>query len=65
MVADVEKLEKLDASEIDARRLNAKEVLMPKHGKKIRILCWSSQVGRERSGIPKTGTSCTRKGAQR
>ena len=35
MVADVEKLEKLDASEIDARRLNAKEVLMPKHGKEF------------------------------
>ena len=32
MVADFEELEILDASEIHARRLNAKEVLMPKNG---------------------------------
>ena len=32
MVADIEKLEKLDASEIRARRLKAKEVFMPKNG---------------------------------
>ena len=31
LVADVEELEKIDASEIYARRLNAKEVLMPKN----------------------------------
>ena len=30
MVADIEELEKMDASEIRARRLNAKEVLTPK-----------------------------------
>ena len=29
MVADIEKLEEMDASEFHARRLNAKEVLMP------------------------------------
>ena len=29
MVADTEELEKMDASEIHARRLNAKEVLTP------------------------------------
>ena len=29
MVADVEKLEEMDASELHARRLNAKEVLTP------------------------------------
>ena len=29
MVADVEELEEMDASELDARRFNAKEVLMP------------------------------------
>ena len=38
MVADIEELENLDASEIHARRLNAREVLMPKdgeHGKPV------------------------------
>ena len=30
MVADIEEMENLNASEIHARRLNAKEVLMPK-----------------------------------
>ena len=32
LVADVEELEKMDASEIYARRLNAKEVPMSKNG---------------------------------
>ena len=32
MVADIEELEKMDASEIHARRLNAKEVLTPRNG---------------------------------
>ena len=32
MVADIEELEILDASEIHARRFTAKEVLMPKSG---------------------------------
>ena len=32
MVGDVEELEKLDASEVHARRLNAKVVLIPKNG---------------------------------
>ena len=31
MVADFEELEKMDASEIHARRLNAKEVVSPKN----------------------------------
>ena len=35
MVADVEELESLDASEVRAGRLNAKEVLMPEHGKEF------------------------------
>ena len=30
MVADIEELEEMDASELHARRLNAKEVLTPK-----------------------------------
>ena len=32
MVADIEKLEKMDASEIHAGRLNAKEVITPQNG---------------------------------
>ena len=32
MIADIEELEKMDASEIHARRLNAKEVLTPMSG---------------------------------
>ena len=35
MVADVEELEEMDASELHARRLNAKEVLTPMNGEKI------------------------------
>ena len=31
MVADIEELEKMDASEIHAKRLNVKEVLRPIH----------------------------------
>ena len=46
MVADVEELENLDASELHARRLNAKEVVMPKSGDSRR---WNSQVGGKRS----------------
>ena len=33
MVADVEELEEMDASELHARRLNAKEVLTPQKNK--------------------------------
>ena len=32
MVADIEELEQMDASELHARRLNAKEVLTPMKG---------------------------------
>ena len=35
MIADIEELEKMDASEIRSRRLNAKEVLKPKTVKNI------------------------------
>ena len=35
MVADIEELEEMDASELHARRLNAKEVLTPMKGEKI------------------------------
>ena len=35
MVADIEELEKMDASEIYAKRLNAKEVIFPEENGKI------------------------------
>ena len=35
LVADIEELEQMDASEIYAKRLNAKEVLTPKSGEKF------------------------------
>ena len=35
MVVELEELEKLDAPEIHARRLNAKEVITPKDGEEI------------------------------
>ena len=35
LVADIEELEKMDASEIHAKRLNAKEVLTPMNGDKF------------------------------
>ena len=36
LVGDVEELDNLDASEIHARRLNAKEVLMPTSGEQFK-----------------------------
>ena len=38
VVADIEELEQMDASELHARRVNAKEVLTPKGGRR-----WNSQ----------------------
>ena len=35
MVADIEELEQMDASELHARRLNAKEVSTPMKGEKF------------------------------
>ena len=46
MVADIEELEEMDASELhDRRRLNAKEVLTPMKGDNFHIPCrrWNSQ----------------------
>ena len=37
MVADVEELEEMDASEIHAKRLTAKEVLTPMSGEKLKF----------------------------
>ena len=41
MVADIEELEEMDASELHARKLNAKEVLTPKM---LEISCSQSQM---------------------
>ena len=35
MIADIEELEEMNASELHARRLNAKEVLTPMKGEKF------------------------------
>ena len=44
MVADVEELNNLDVSHIHARRLNAKEVLVPKHKEVIVFSCTDGTV---------------------
>ena len=46
MVADIQELEKMDASELHARRLNAKEVLTPMKGDNFYFpgLRWNSQT---------------------
>ena len=57
----------MDAREVHARRLNAKEVLMPKNGEHfIFSVCrWNSQVVWKRSGFPKIhpnpGSPCKRR----
>ena len=45
MIADIGELVQMDASELHARRLNAKEVLTPKKGENFRIPSrrWNSQ----------------------
>ena len=45
----------MEASEIHARRLNAKEVFMPKNGENSKIpnRRWNSQIVRERPWCPK------------
>ena len=53
MVADIEELEKMDASQIYAKRLNAKEVSTPQNGEhffNIPDRRWNSQIIRRRSG---------------
>ena len=52
LVADIEELEKMDASDIHARRLNAKEVLTPKNGETFIFpdRRWNSQTIWRRSG---------------
>ena len=52
MVADIEELEEMEASELHARRLTAKKVLTPMKGEKIHMPSrrWNSQNFRRRSG---------------
>ena len=56
MVADIEELEEMDASELDARRLNAKEVLTPMKGDNFIVpnRRWNSQNLWRRSGSENT-----------
>ena len=54
MVADVEELETVDASEIYSKRLNAKEVIIPKMGKQISSRRWTNQIYWVRSGTENT-----------
>ena len=55
LVADLEELEKMDASEIHAKRLNAKEVLTHTNGEKyIPDHRWNSQIIRKISGSENT-----------
>ena len=64
MVADTEEFEKMDASEIHPRRINAKEVLTPQRREYFYIpICRRhSKLVRKRPRIPrthsKTGTTC-------
>ena len=46
MVADIEELEEMDASELHARRLNAKEVLTPQRSGNF---CSQSQMEQSKS----------------
>ena len=43
LIADIEELEEMDASELHARRLNAKEVLTPVKGDNIFSRSWMEQ----------------------
>ena len=55
MVADIEELGTLDAAEIHARRLNAKEVKTPKNGEHFILpKCrWHSKIAWKKSWNPK------------
>ena len=50
LVADVEEIQNLDVSGIKIRRLNAKEVLVPKHGDKFACPCADGTVKLARKG---------------
>ena len=54
MVAHIEELGNLDASEISARRLDAKEVSTPKNGGNISYRRRNSEIVWKRSWSPRT-----------
>ena len=56
LVADLEELETMDASEIYSKRLNAKEVIFPKENGKFNFSSrtWTNQTSRRRSGTENT-----------
>ena len=56
MIADIEELEKLDASDFYPRRVNAKEVLIRQKGDEVifPIAGWYSKTARKRLRIPRT-----------
>ena len=62
MIANIEELEKMDASEIDPRRINAKEVSTPQ-GRRIHIpSCrWYSIIARKRLRTPRTHSKAATK----
>ena len=67
LVADLEELETMDASEIYSKRLNAKEVIFPKQGEfifpiadgRIKTLWWRS--GTEKINLDTAATNSRRK----
>ena len=50
LIADLEELETMDASEIYSKRLNAKEVIFPKQGEYFSNRRWTNQNPWRRSG---------------
>ena len=70
LVADIEELETMDASEVYSKRLNAKEVILPKQGEFIfSNRRWTNQTSRRRSGTENihldTGTPISRRRSRR
>ena len=66
LVADIEELENLGASEIHARRLNAKEVITPKNGE--HFICPIAEVKVKLSGrdqVLRTSTFTPERGEER
>ena len=69
LIADLEELETMDASDIYSKRLNAKEVIFPKENRKIQIPSrrWTNKIRWKRSGIENihldTAASKSRRGS--
>ena len=67
LIADLEDLEKLDASDIYPRRINAKEILIRQNLWWIHIhICrWDSKIVRKRLRIPRTHSKARTNGEER